>query len=174
MTLLKERFGQTYKQVDAHLQALIGLPSPNNLLSSLREFHDATEGHIRSLSTLGKPQDFYGSLLIPIFLGKLPSKVKQNLVRAHGKREWTLSELQTAILNELYILEMGSQTETLTSAAPPTASFLTATKKSSMTVRSNRDAHFVQVHTIHLCANQLRTLSSDVTLCDKTSFVTIV
>ena len=136
VTLLKERFGQTYKQVDAHLQALIDLPSPNNLLSSLREFHDATEGHIRSLSTLGKPQDSYGSLLIPILLGKLPSKVKQNLVRAHGKREWTLSELQTAILNELYILEMGSQTEPLTSAAPPTASFLTATKKSSMTVKT--------------------------------------
>ena len=135
VTLLKERFGQTYKQVDAHLQALIDLPSPN-LLSSLREFHDATEGHIRSLSTLGKPQDSYGSLLIPILLGKLPSKVKQNLVRAHGKREWTLSELQTAILNELYILEMGSQTEPLTSAAPPTASFLTATKKSSMTVKT--------------------------------------
>ena len=74
VTLLKERFGQTYKQVDAHLQALVDLPSPNNSLSSLREFHDATEGHIRSLATLGKPEDSYGSLLVPIILGKLPPK----------------------------------------------------------------------------------------------------
>jgi len=42
VTILKEHFGQTYKQVDAHMQALIDLPVPNNSVSSLQEFHDAT------------------------------------------------------------------------------------------------------------------------------------
>ena len=138
VTLLKERFGQTYKQVDAHMQALIDLNSPSNSLSSLREFYDATEGHIRSLSTLGKPEDFYGSLLVTILLNKLPSKTKQNLVRAHGKKEWTLSELQTAILNEIYILEMGSQTEPHISVTLPTAAFHTDTRKPVTTVKSKQ------------------------------------
>ena len=102
IALLKERFGQPYKQIDAHMQALIDLPSPSNSLSSLREFYDSTEGHIRSLSSLGKSEDSYGSLLVSIILGKLPAKVKQNLVRAHGKQEWTITELQAAILNELH------------------------------------------------------------------------
>ena len=128
IALLKERFGQPYKQIDAHMQALIDLPSPSNSLSSLREFYDSTEGHIRSLSSLGKSEDSYGSLLIPIILGKLPAKVKQNLVRAHGKQEWTITELQAAILNELYIFKMGSQTE-LHTDPPPTASFHTGAKK---------------------------------------------
>ena len=128
IALLKERFGQPYKQIDAHMQALIDLPSPSNSLPSLREFYDSTEGHIRSLSSLGKSEDSYGSLLVPIILGKLPAKVKQNLVRAHGKKEWTITELQAAILNELYIFEMGSQTEVHTDL-PPTATFHIGVRK---------------------------------------------
>ena len=120
IALLKERFGQTYKQVDAHMQALIDSPSPNNTLSSLCEFYDSTEGHIRSLATLGKPEDSYGILLVPILLGKLPLKTKQNLIRAYGKMEWTITELQAAILNELYILEMGSPMEPHTPPVPLT------------------------------------------------------
>ena len=135
VALLKERFGQIYEQVDAHMQALRDFPIPTNSLSSLREFRDATEGHIRSLSTLGKDEGSYGCLLVPIIMGKIPSKTKQNLVRAHGKKEWTLSELQAAILNELYILEMGSQTEP-GSVAPPTASFYTGAKKPPAAAKS--------------------------------------
>jgi len=48
--LLKERFGQPYKQIDAHMQALIDLSCPSNTLNSLREFYDTIEGHIRSLT----------------------------------------------------------------------------------------------------------------------------
>ena len=50
-------------------------------------------------------------LVVLIILGKLPAKIKQSLVRAHGKKEWTITELQVAMLNELYIFEMRSQTE---------------------------------------------------------------
>ena len=98
VTLLREHFGQTYKQVDACLQTLIDLPSPSYLLSSLHEFHDETEGHIRSLSTLGKPQDSYGSLLVPILQGKLLSKAKQNLIKAQWQ---ALSELQ---IKQLFLM----------------------------------------------------------------------
>ena len=115
--LLRDRFGKSYKQVDAHMQALIDLPGPTNSPSSVREFYDATESHIRSLAALGKTEDTYGSLLVPIILGKLPGKIKQNLARSHSKREWTLNELRIAIHDELYILEIATQqTESHTSS----------------------------------------------------------
>jgi len=43
IALLKKQFRQTYKQVDAHMQALIDSPSPSNTRSSLCEFYDTTE-----------------------------------------------------------------------------------------------------------------------------------
>ena len=130
ITLLQERFGQPHKQIVAHMQALIDLRSPSGTLTSLREFHDSIEGHILSLASLGKSQDSYSSLLVTIILGKIPAKIKQNLAkqnlaRAHGRQEWKISELQEAILNEIYILEAGSQIDTTTSPLPPTASFHT-------------------------------------------------
>jgi len=127
--LLQERFGQPYKQIDAHYQALLDLPGPTNSLSSLREFYDTTESHIRSLSALGKAEDSYGGLLVPIIRGKLPGRIKQNLARSHGKGEWTISELRTAICDELYILEIGSEQSDCRTSAQPTASFFSSTSK---------------------------------------------
>ena len=83
--LLRERFGEPHTQIDAHMQVLIDLPGPSNTPSSVREFHDAIESHIRSLKALGRTEDPYGSLLVTILLGKLPGKIKQNMARAHGK-----------------------------------------------------------------------------------------
>ena len=44
--LLKERFGEPSRQTDAHMQAVIDLPGPNNTLPSLRQFYDASESQI--------------------------------------------------------------------------------------------------------------------------------
>ena len=126
VALLQERFGQPYKQIDAHMQALINLPTPSPSYSSLREVHDAIESHIRSLASLGKTEESYGSLLVSIIFGKLPGKTRTNIAGAHGKKEWTVAELQAAILNELYVIEMGSQGE---SVLPPTAAFVAGTNK---------------------------------------------
>ena len=141
VTLLKKHFGQIYKQVDTHMQALIDLPIPNNSLSSLRELHDATEGHIHSLSTLGKDKNSYGCLLVPIILGKIPSKTKQNLIRAHGKEGVDTFRTTTAIQNELYILEMESLTEPA-SEAPPMPSFHAGTRKPVATPKSKPQCPF--------------------------------
>ena len=131
--LLKERFGQPHKQIEAHMQALIDIHSPSGTVASLREFHDTIEGHIRSLASLGKSQDTYSSMLVTIILGKIPPKIKQNLARAHGRQEWKIDELQEAILTEIYILEAGSssQTDAHNCTLPPTALFhAAATNKS--------------------------------------------
>ena len=112
------------------MQALLDLPSPNNSLAGLQFFHDSTESHMRSFSSLGKSNDSYGTLLVPIILGKLPTEIKKNLARDHENREWTIDDLQSAILKEIRILELGIQSaNTLTSQLPaiPTASFVTTT-----------------------------------------------
>lgn len=53
VTLLKERFGESQKLIDAHTHALTELPAPTNDLSSLQLFHDVTENHLRGLEALG-------------------------------------------------------------------------------------------------------------------------
>ena len=50
------------------------------------------------------------------------------MARAHGKREWTITELRTSIRDELHILEIGSQTEPHTTLTP-TASFHSSVSK---------------------------------------------
>ena len=107
------------------MQALIDLRSPSGMLTSLLKFHNSNEGYIHSLALLRKLQDSYSSLLFTIILGKIPVKIKQNLARAYGRQQWNISELQEAVLNEIYILEAGSQTDATTSPLPPTASFHT-------------------------------------------------
>ena len=130
IALLTQRYGQPHKLIQAHMQALLDLPSPNNSLASLQLFHDSTKSHMRSLSSLGKNNDSYGTLLVPIILGKLPTEIKKNLARDHENREWTIDDLQSAILKEIRILELGIQsTNTFISQLPaiPTASFVTTT-----------------------------------------------
>jgi len=91
LSLLKERFGQPHKIVNAHMQALLDIPKPINSLSSLRLFYDLIENHIRGLTALGKSEDSYGTLLVPIILGKLPVETRKNLEREHTNLEWTLN-----------------------------------------------------------------------------------
>ena len=107
VALLKERFGQTHKIVNAHMQALLALPSPSNNMVSLRSFYDSVENHIRGLSALGKSKDSYGALLVPIVLRKLPIETRRNLAREHPDLEWTIDDLREAILKEIRVFEAG-------------------------------------------------------------------
>ena len=79
------------------------------------------EAHTRSLASLGKPIDEYGSMLVTSILGKLSIETRRNLAIAHGSDEWTITELQHAISNEIRILEMGIENnhQTPQLALPP-------------------------------------------------------
>ena len=57
---------------------LESVSSEHNLLE-LRRLYDRTESNIRCLKTIGVGVDAYGALFIPIFMKKLPSKLKLNL-----------------------------------------------------------------------------------------------
>ena len=128
VALLKDRFGQPFKIVNAHLQALLHLPNPSNTLSSLQLFHDSVEGHIRSLTSLGKPVESYGDLLVPVILEKLPSEARKHLARECTNSDWTLQELQDAIFKEIRVFESGLQTIPQSSRTP-TASFYAGTRR---------------------------------------------
>ena len=124
IALLRDRFGQPYKIVNAHLQALLHLPNPSNTLTSLQMFHNSVEGHIRSLTSLGKSVDSYGDLLVSIILEKLPAETRKHLARERANSDWTLQELQDAILKEIRVLEsMLPQ-----SSRNPTAAFYAGTR----------------------------------------------
>lgn len=80
---------------------------------------------------LGKSEDCYTSLLVPIILGKLPTKTKQNLTQTNGNKKWTITELQAVLLNELYIFEIGLQSESCTDPPLLTASFHTKVNRTT-------------------------------------------
>ena len=124
IALLRERFGQTQRIVNAHMQALLTLPNPSNNMISLRSFHDTIENHIRGLSALGQSRDSYGALLVPIILGKLPVEIKRNLARDHPAFEWSIDELREAILKEIRIFEAGIH---ITPQPPTDSPSMTAT-----------------------------------------------
>ena len=110
VTLLRERFGQPYKLINAHMQALLNLANVNNTLSSLQSLYDTIEGHVRGLTSLGKHPESYGTMLTPVILSKLPKEIRKNIAREHNNVEWTLDDLRGALLKETQILETGIHT----------------------------------------------------------------
>ena len=105
--VLKQRFGQPHKIVNAYMQSLISLPSPTSNIRELKNFYDSMENYIRGLEGMGQTQDSYGSLLVPIILNKIPGNIRQNMVRAHGDDKWNLQLLRYAIQHEITIQEAG-------------------------------------------------------------------
>ena len=52
--IIEERFGQTHKFTNAHMQALLDLPNPTESAANLRMFYDRMENHVCSLESLSK------------------------------------------------------------------------------------------------------------------------
>lgn len=93
------------------------------------------EAHTHSLASLGKPIDEYGSMLVTSILGKLSIETKRNLCIAHGSDEWTITELQHAISNEIRILEMGIENNHQTPQLAPASFFTNIERKTSPQTR---------------------------------------
>ena len=144
--LLQERFAQPHKIINAHMEALLNLPSPTGHLSSLRLFYDSIETHIRGLETLGKTTETYGDILVPIIQKKLPNEIKRNLARQNGNKEWHFDNLRKAILNEIEILEAGQNSSSdyqfnNRSTSTATAAFFMGSKPHSLLSPSNPGHH---------------------------------
>ncbi|XP_052218332.1 uncharacterized protein LOC127835952 [Dreissena polymorpha] len=152
--LLKQRFGQPEKIVEALMQSLIQLDPPKNTPDSLQAFYDRLETSIRGLESLEECQETYGNLLVPIIRDKLPTAVRQSMARDHGTNRWMLPDLRCAIEKEIAIMREGDTRELLVYVAHmPTASFHTGSRclrKKLMPSRSNEDIKHLKV-TCHFC-----------------------
>jgi len=130
VALLKERFGQPYKLVNAHIDALRNLEKPANNLASLQFFHDKLKSHIRALESLGKSPDIYCAMLTPMLLGKLPTELQKQFARDHNSSEWSIEEVLVFILKEIHVLEVSFYSNGFTKDAHSTAgAFHTAVGK---------------------------------------------
>ena len=59
------------------MRALSNLPKPTNIASSLRNFYDTVESHIRGFSALGMSEESYSALLATSVHDKLPAETRQ-------------------------------------------------------------------------------------------------
>ncbi len=110
------------------MQALLNIPSLTSTLSSLKNFYDTLETHIRALEALGKSHDSYGDILVPIIHKKLPVDLIKTFTREHNTNEWKLDELRKAIRREIDILQVGENNPPMKERNqifpdPPTAAF---------------------------------------------------
>ena len=106
--MLKQRYGQPHKIIAGYMKALWELPKPTDSIASVKDFYDSLETYIRGLKSLGKTEDSYGDLLIPIILEKLPGSLKTHISRTHGDKAWTLPELKEAVYKEIQASEAGN------------------------------------------------------------------
>ena len=66
------------------------------------------ETNIRALEALGKSQESFGDLLVPVIMTKLQDDTKRNLARTHQGEDWTIQDLRQTLKQELRVLEAGS------------------------------------------------------------------
>ena len=125
MSLLEKRFGQPHKIISSYMKALLELPKPVDTISSLQDFYDKSETYIRSLRSLGKTEDAYGDLLVPIIFEKLSNRFRTQISREHGDVAWTLSELRDAIYHEIQASQAGDFSDHLETTTTTASLFLT-------------------------------------------------
>ena len=108
ITIIRERFGQNHKIINAHIQSLMNLPAPKQNAESLRNFSDRLECSIRGLESLGTTEHSFGAILTPIIYNKLPSVIRMNITRDRGNDDWDISALREAIKKEVCIQSAGN------------------------------------------------------------------
>lgn len=137
--VLKQRFGQPHKIVNAYMQSLISLPSPSANIRDIKNFYDSMENYIRGLEGMGQTHESYGSLLVPIILNKIPGNIRQNMVRVNGNDRWNLQLLRDAIQHEITIQEAGQSVSCYESESEytSTSAFIVSTKRNYES--NNRD-----------------------------------
>ncbi|XP_071152313.1 uncharacterized protein [Mytilus edulis] len=141
ISLLQERYGQSHVIRQKYMQALVDIPAPKYTISSMKNYYDEIEIHIRGLESLGQSEDTYGAFLVPIIMNKLPGEIRRNLARQYRSTDLQLNELRRGIFDELYIMDAGKTSEQLEHPTA-TAAFLTNTNY------SNRNRGDITVGTI--------------------------
>ena len=139
---------------DAHMEALLNIRAPSNTLTSLQSFYDTVKRHMRSLPTLRKTPDLYGTLLSSVILGKLSSDTKTRMAQDHYDTEWTVEDLMASILKEIRIFEAGQHTSRRPISMSTTSTFYMGANRGGTQEKHKKDPKCVfckGTHKPNLC-----------------------
>ena len=67
----------------------------------MRKLHDTIESNKRALRSLGINYEYFGPLLLPVILEKLPNTIKSQISRKLGKENWNREQFLSAINQEI-------------------------------------------------------------------------
>ena len=97
LELLKERFGDRQKALNAHYVALMNLPAATNKTSSLRSLVDQLEEHFRSLEACG--EDVEQHMFIVMIQNKLPqhTTLQLEIAKTAAGEQWSTGSLRKAL-----------------------------------------------------------------------------
>ena len=135
--LLVKTYGQKKTLIQARLNAIMDMKSPESTAQSLRDYRSSFEGHIRVLKSLGANIEDAGYVFAHLLIRKLPNTTRDNISRATKTDIWSLEELREAIneeLNHLSAMEdkdEGSKSVYSNFNVPHSASFPVSTKSNS-------------------------------------------
>ena len=101
--LLEKQFGDKQRLISNFMDRLVKLPAvaEGKDVGRLRSFVGQVEVIIRGLQSLSVDQSTFGSLLIPILLGKLPEDIKLQVTRFISSEIWNLKELLELLSKEV-------------------------------------------------------------------------
>ena len=133
------------------------------------------QSYIRGLEVLGQSQASYSTLLVPIILGKLPSEIKRNLAHTHGKSTWLLNDLRQGILNEINIIEAGTEVDIhVCENIPTTSTFFTGSESNKPHKKHNvKPTYQVKGRPCIFC-NDIHSLTHCTNVTDHTERMNII
>ena len=99
VALLKERYGDPQKIINAHMDTLVNFPIVENArdLKAVRHLYDEVETNVQALSALGRMAEEYGGLLLPLMFHKIPEEIRLSTCTKVSQENWNLE----AVLKEL-------------------------------------------------------------------------
>ena len=106
LEILRERFAQKQVIINSYMQELLKIKPVRSMseVGRVREIVDKTEVQVRGLKALGVDSYQYGTLLIPIFMEKLPDELKLIVSRKHTDN-WELDTIMDAVKAEVQARE---------------------------------------------------------------------
>lgn len=129
--ILKLRYGDKEVNIETHISALCDMAGPEDKSSTLLQFYDAVQNHLRALRYLGKTDIQLNELCTPLIRRRLPRGTRVQLKRIRGSQTWTLTEFLDQLFNEISAMCDGDFSSDKTTL--PDDNLMSDPKKTSIT-----------------------------------------
>ena len=102
MGTFERKVGNPLVIISTHMNELIKLNKVNDSnVTEMRELYERIESNVRPLKAVGIQQEYFGSLLIPIILEKIPIVIRLQISWQLGKENWNIYEFLQCINREI-------------------------------------------------------------------------